>query len=202
MRLNSAPASAKIVNDSDRVVPPRPLPGWPSLSEVGNQVVITVILLPDLARTVQGWRGVASRNGIELYRCRVESFAREHLASINFDASCEFPPNISGILPEDTSNMSFGPDGFEGNLYDYRKLVDLMLHRPDAAYKRFHGVTPSWDNTARMGRRASVFLNSSPDLFGHWLTEVTRRTSATLQADEQIVFINAWNEWAEGCHGA
>lgn len=75
-----------------------------------------------------------------------------------------------------------------------------MLHRPDAAYRRFHGVTPSWDNTARSGKRASVFLNSSPDLFGHWLTVIARRTVANLQGDEQVVFINAWNEWAEGCH--
>jgi lipopolysaccharide biosynthesis protein len=157
-------------------------------------------LLPDIRRTALVWREVASKNNIDLYLCRVESFAREDLASINFDASCEFPPNISGILPGDTSKMSFGPDAFEGNLYDYRKLVELMLHRPDAPYRRFRGVTPSWDNTARMRSRASVFLNSSPDLFRHWLTEVTRRTVTTLQGEEQIVFINAWNEWAEGCH--
>ena len=150
-------------------------------------------LLPDLARTAQLWREIASKNGMELYLCRVESFAREDLASIHFDAACEFPPNISGILP--------GPrNGFEGNRYDYRELVDLMLRRPEAVYTRFHGVTPSWDNTARMGTRASVFLNSSPELFGDWLAEVVRRTAARLEGDEQIVFINAWNEWAEGCH--
>ena len=157
-------------------------------------------LLPDLARTALVWREVASKNGIDLYLCRVESFAREDPASINFDAACEFPPNISGIMPGDASKMSFSPDGFEGNLYDYGELVDLMLHRPDAAYRRFHGVTPSWDNTARSGKRASVFLNSSPDLFGHWLTVIARRTTTNLQGDEQVVFINAWNEWAEGCH--
>jgi lipopolysaccharide biosynthesis protein len=123
----------------------------------------------------------------------VESFAREELASINFDGSCEFPPNISGILPG-------GPEGSEIKLYDYRELADLMLHRPVAAYRRFHCVTPCWDNTARMGKRASVFLNSSPELFGHWLTEVGSRTVETLSGDEQVVFINAWNEWAEGCH--
>jgi lipopolysaccharide biosynthesis protein len=157
-------------------------------------------LLPDLARTALVWREIAFKNGIELYLCRVESFAREDLASINFDASCEFPPNISGILPGDTSRMCFGPEGFEGNLYDYRNLVALKLRQPEAAYTRFHGVTPSWDNTARCGKRANVFLNSSPELFLPWLTEVAHRTVANFQGDEQIVFINAWNEWAEGCH--
>lgn len=150
-------------------------------------------LLPDLARTVLVWREVASKYGIDLYLCRVESFAREDLAPISFDAACDFPPNISGILPR-------RPNIFEGNLYDYRELVQIMLNRPRPAYKRFLGVTPSWDNAARMGKRASVFVNSSPDLFREWLAEVARRTIATFQADEQIVFINAWNEWAEGCH--
>lgn len=150
-------------------------------------------LLPELASTVLVWREVASKNGIDLYLCRVESFAREDLAGINFDASCEFPPNISGIQPT-------VPEGSDVKLYDYRELVDLMLRRPVAAYTRFHGATPCWDNTARMGKRASVFLNSSPELFGHWLTEVARRTVAKCEGDEEIVFINAWNEWAEGCH--
>ena len=157
-------------------------------------------LLPDIAGTASLWRDVAFKNGIELYLCRVESFAREDPASINFDAACEFPPNISGILPEDTTTMSFGPAGFEGILYDYPRLVEIMLRRPDVAYKRFHGATPSWDNTARSGNRASVFVNSSPDLFRQWLTTIARKTASTLESEEQLMFINAWNEWAEGCH--
>jgi hypothetical protein len=73
-------------------------------------------LLPDLARTVLVWREVASKNCIYLYLCRVESFAREDLASIHFDAACEFPPNISGIMP------GAGMEGFEGNLFNYPEL--------------------------------------------------------------------------------
>ena len=157
-------------------------------------------LLPNIARTAQVWRNVASKNGIDLYLCRVESFEREDPARIDFDAACEFPPNISGVLPEHVSKMSVGPSGFEGVLYDYRDLVEIMLSRSDSAYKRFYGATPSWDNTARSGKRAIVLLHSSPDLFRHWLTAIARRTIANSQSDEQVVFINAWNEWGEGCH--
>ena len=38
-------------------------------------------------------------------------------------------------------------------------------------------------------------MNSSPDLFGHWLTVIARRTAANLPGDERVVFINAWKSW-------
>lgn len=65
---------------------------------------------------------------------------------------------------------------------------------------RFLGATPSWDNTPRSGNRASVFINSAPDRFRQLLTTAVRKTSDRFDGDERIVFINAWNEWAEGCH--
>jgi lipopolysaccharide biosynthesis protein len=160
-------------------------------------------LLPDIARTSLIWRELAFRHGIDLYLCRVESFARQDPANINFDAACEFPPNISGVLPKKHSLVSFYLDQterFEGILYDYENLVDIMMYRVEPRYKRFPGVAPSWDNTPRSGNRASVFLNSSPDSFRHWLTTAIRRASLYFEGEERIVFINAWNEWAEGCH--
>jgi hypothetical protein len=44
-----------------------------------------------------------------------------------------------------------------------------------------------------------VLHNSTPDAYEQWLTEVVARTIER-PAEEQIVFINAWNEWGEGCH--
>ena len=44
-----------------------------------------------------------------------------------------------------------------------------------------------------------VLRNATPELYEHWLTEVLRRP-LTGTADENLVFINAWNEWAEGAH--
>lgn len=160
-------------------------------------------LLPDVAQTSLVWREIASRHGIDLYLCRVESFTKTNPASIHFDAACEFPPNISGVLPQHHSRVSFPSsrgEQFEGILYDYPQLVELMMYRSDVDYKRFPAVAPSWDNTPRSGKRGSVFLNSSPDAFRHWLTASVRKSLSRFEGDEQIVFINAWNEWAEGCH--
>lgn len=156
-------------------------------------------LFPDIAKTALTWRELAFKHGIDLYLCRVESFSTKDPASIHFDAACEFPPNFVGMVPEESSCVSLNQPFF-GNIYDYVKLVALMLHRGEPRFKRFLGVTPSWDNTARMAKRASVFINSSPDLFRHWLATAIRRTEQRFDGDEQIVFINAWNEWGEGCY--
>jgi lipopolysaccharide biosynthesis protein len=59
---------------------------------------------------------------------------------------------------------------------------------------------PSWDNTARRMNKATIFKDSSPGAFQAWLEEAIRRTCEYNTGDERIVFINAWNEWAEGAH--
>ena len=57
-----------------------------------------------------------------------------------------------------------------------------------------------WDNSARRSVNANIFLGSTPTLFKQWLSKIVTRTRQRYSGDEQIVFINAWNEWAEGCH--
>jgi hypothetical protein len=51
-----------------------------------------------------------------------------------------------------------------------------------------------------MRERAGLFVGSSPERYQAWLREALRRTRNTASGDERIVFINAWNEWGEGCH--
>jgi hypothetical protein len=57
-----------------------------------------------------------------------------------------------------------------------------------------------WDNTARRRTGAHIYDGSTPMLYETWLTEVARQTIDKFRPEERIVFINAWNEWAEGCH--
>ena len=52
--------------------------------------------------------------------------------------------------------------------HNYRHLVTSMIRRQPPGYPRFPCVTPSWDNSARRTRGASVFIGSSPALFEQW----------------------------------
>jgi hypothetical protein len=68
-------------------------------------------------------------------------------------------------------------------------------------YPRFPCVTPAWDNTARRRHGgATIFHGSTASAYGHWLRSVLADQQTLEQLPEPIVFINAWNEWAEGNH--
>ncbi len=75
-----------------------------------------------------------------------------------------------------------------------------MMSRPAPSYKRFRAILPSWDNTPRMGAKANLFINALPEKYRQWLERIVALTRAEREGDEQLVFINAWNEWGEGCY--
>ena len=39
-----------------------------------------------------------------------------------------------------------------------------------------------------------------PELFEYWVEQLARQTRERFAGDERLLFVNAWNEWGEGCH--
>ena len=75
-----------------------------------------------------------------------------------------------------------------------------MLERKHEDYTAFKSNYPSWDNTARRQNHGHIFINASPGNYRNWLSRVVRYTTQNLPEDRRFIFINAWNEWAEGTH--
>jgi glycosyltransferase involved in cell wall biosynthesis/GT2 family glycosyltransferase len=157
-------------------------------------------ILPDTKKTVQGWREWCIDNGIgEIFVAGTLSFDNEEPHKFGLDAMIEFPPNNMGameILHSLEKNVNFA-----GNLLEWRHFWQLSrkYHNPD--YLLFRGVNPGWDNTARRKKNATVFLNNSPSLYREWLENAIRDTLSRFgNRDRRLVFVNAWNEWAEGAY--
>ena len=74
-----------------------------------------------------------------------------------------------------------------------------MLQKKTPSYKRFPCVTPSWDNTPRRKREAAILKDSTPERYGKWLKAAIKKVNP-FSEEENLVFINAWNEWGEGNH--
>jgi lipopolysaccharide biosynthesis protein len=164
-------------------------------------------LLPDPKHTVRIWRDECLKAGVgELHLCRTESReCRLDPAEHGFDSAYEFPPH--GMPPGSRVEVDLlwpnreGVDaGFDGLLWQYEVLVRGFLRRGREDYKLFRGLVCSWDNTPRRMGRATLMLDASPELYRYWLSRIVSHTREWHQGDEQLVFINAWNEWAEGCH--
>jgi lipopolysaccharide biosynthesis protein len=158
-------------------------------------------LLVDPLRTTDLLRERAVQLGLgELYLAMVQSFDHWDPIGYGFDAAVEFPPHGPRVhWPPRVPAVAPYP-GFHGSLRDYETVISDALSRPLPVHTWFRGVMPGWDNTARRGSRAIVYAGSSPALFRRWLEEVLRFTYLFRRPSERLVFINAWNEWAEGAY--
>jgi lipopolysaccharide biosynthesis protein len=110
----------------------------------------------------------------------------------------EFPPQ--GLAEQTAPTGELVNPDFAGHVADYRDLAVRYATREQSAYTRFRGVMPGWDNTARRQNNSFCFENSSPGAFQAWLEEALEQTRIQNYGDERMVFVNAWNEWAEGAY--
>jgi O-antigen biosynthesis protein len=176
----------------------------PRYIRVGNRPLLIVYrpsMFPDAAATAERWREYCQAAGIgELFLASTHAFDRRDPREFGFDAALEFAPNnmAGGTNVSDVRHVN--PE-FGGVLYDYRELVALNRDRQIATdYPLFRCVTPMWDNEPRRPGRGTVFVHSSPALYREWLESACEWTDAHHGKDSPFVFVNAWNEWAEGAH--
>ncbi len=89
---------------------------------------------------------------------------------------------------------------FKGKLYDWTIFPKRSENYVKPAYPLFRGVCPSWDNTARKKNKANILYGSSPREYQNWLYNAVLDTAKHWDESSRLVFINAWNEWAEGAY--
>jgi len=158
-------------------------------------------LLPNARRTAQRWRAWCRDNGIgELYLAYTQSFEARNPSSYGFDAAIEFPPNNTSapIINEHIDSLN---PAFRGTVYDWTVFVTQSRRYRSPGYTLFRGVNPSWDNEARRRGGGAIYLGSSPSRYREWLANAIHDTIERFDTtEERIIFINAWNEWAEGAH--
>lgn len=159
-------------------------------------------IIPDMAATARMWRDEAQAMGLGgLHLVAVQSFGVSDPRPFGLDAAVEFPPHKFDTLNY-ASGLRLSNPSFAGHIHDYRQAANATLARPEPDYHLYRSVMLSWDNTARKQDRAHIYANFSVEAYRIWLSDLCRRLRARpdLPADRRMVFINAWNEWAEGTH--
>jgi hypothetical protein len=127
-----------------------------------------------------------------------------------FDAAIEFEPmyTLEHHLPKwfylkkkliyklKLILKSHFPDNWRINKIDYSMVWESIIKR-GVKKNRFLGAFPAWDNSPRKKYNSTIIINSSPKKFEKYLSLQIKRG---LDAGVDMIFINAWNEWAEGAY--
>ena len=158
------------------------------------------MLLPDPAATARCWREYGRENGIgELYIVGVAAFGLSDYEPIGFDGLVQFPPH--NIKNHDISaTKTFYNLDFRGEVLDYTRAAAESLSDLDPNKSVFPGVMMEWDNEARKPGRGVVYHGCTPEIYQQWLDAACHYVIENKGENERFVFINAWNEWAEGTY--
>jgi len=79
------------------------------------------------------------------------------------------------------------------DIFDYKKINETLLNLRHSK-NHFRGMFVDYDDSPRRGKSALIFKNSTPERFGYYLREHIKRARAE---GNELIFINAWNEWGE-----
>ncbi len=171
------------------------------------------------------WRELAHRRGLPgLYFVSMKQYefpVPEVLK--HFDATMHFQPfeaiyspdfavpaietrrvlALARLLPEKVQDVlrAIRYRFFSGlTFYDYDMVWKQILKvEREGGIPAFPGAFVDWDNTARYVKRARIFRGASPERFAYWFRQLVEIT-AQRPEPERMIFLNAWNEWAEGAY--
>ncbi len=158
-------------------------------------------LFPDMAATVKRWRAHFQSVGFgDPYIVTVQTQGSLDPGEYGMDAAVGFPPFWTCFDIPMRNDLEFLDPKFYGAVRHYRSLADSAIAAYGHDKRVFPGVTPSWDNEARRPQRPTCFSSSTPADYGRWLKAACAAAMRAFSGEERLVFINAWNEWAEGAY--
>ena len=163
--------------------------------------------LPDSSLFIETWRTLALKNNLpDFYFVGVKDAPLTNMEI--YDGWIKNQPTIIGSLSH--------PGLFEKAIYKFTTLDLMKLIRygtvrgpriyPYKLYvkysynlplsdKEYPNVLPNWDNTPRIAGNGMVLHGSTPDLYGVLLEKAITLVE---KKENKLIFIKAWNEWAEG----
>lgn len=164
--------------------------------------------LNNCGEIIDRWRERAKNIGIGdilIWTCQTANNNASILNIIDkVDAEVEFPPH-NMWFPECGIRVS-GLNGKSANIFSYRKLVHMIKEKISKELKNdtkvplYRSVMMGWDNAARRKEMWTTFHDFSLPALYNWVIEVVNFTRHKFPENHRYMFVNAWNEWAEGTY--
>ena len=104
---------------------------------------------------------------------------------------------IKGIKRNIINKINFLENKVE-NIVNYDEIYKNIAKRKSNSQKTYLGAFTDWDNTPRRRYKSIVYKGSNSEKFEKYFIEQIKRSKEIYQND--LLFINAWNEWGEGAY--
>lgn len=159
--------------------------------------------IPDPRATMDLWRDMAVRAGLPGLHLVGTNTVRRAPEELGLDAtvSTQLPPPrpyVPKRRPIEWARRKLERASGRPTIYQYENVLERLLG-PEEAWPNYPCLIPNWDNTPRSGKNGLVLQGSSPELFKRHAGDVLNRVRGRPE-HRNLVFIKAWNEWAEGNH--
>ena len=178
-------------------------------------------LIPKLPEMLSYWRKRAAEEGLPgLHLVATKAFALKsrHLLE-GFDAVQLFQPGETINSRRWNGTLRFAanaalhklPEGLLEKLravhtkaatgprvFDYEKVCAAIVDNREAyPLPTYDMAFLEWDNTARYHEKSTLFVGCNPETFEKWLERIWVHSA---DRGAELLFLNAWNEWAEGAY--
>jgi hypothetical protein len=165
--------------------------------------------IPDIKLFTLCWQQLAKKEGLPGFHFIGLGISEDEMKVMGLSASTPHTPHhflnqIPTRLMDKITYRIFGMSWRETktkwlkipNIFKYKDFVNANRRRIYCEWE-YPAILPNWDHSPRSGIRAIVLQGSTPELFQQ-IVEHTISSVQTRPYDERIIFVKAWNEWAEG----
>lgn len=148
-------------------------------------------------------RRIARENGFpDLYLMLTNREDNGDVTEWGMDALVEFAPCFVYQFCGRPQPQGYVNPKFKGDLFDITPFIEKRQYlRPYKTGKVFRSALVGFDNTARRATTGcQIIVNDTPEAYKTWLKGLLAESQIFHAKEENIVFLNNWNEWAEGSH--
>lgn len=185
--------------------------------KVNNKPILNIYKSKDvdkLDEMLECWRSLALKHGFGgLYIVVSNNHSKLEKRDSLVDAYYNFEPGYTlkhklnffqkfnytfNVFIRRLNNKIFKNRLLVEHVIDAKKLSKMTSKAIETTQKPvFRGAFVKWDNTPRVGYKGIVYKNTTPELFYLNLLNIKKSIS---DRDLNFVYLNAWNEWGEGCY--
>ena len=149
-------------------------------------------------------RLLAKENGFpDLYIMLTNRVFEGDVTEWGLDALVEFPPCcLYGYTYRPNELDVYTSPNLKADFFDVKPFIENKLYlRNYGSEEYYRSALVGFDNSARRATTGcQIILNNTPEAFESWIKDLLLESKYIHNTENNIVFINSWNEWAEGSH--